>query len=495
MSKAKAQERKDRFRRCVVVTIASAAVLGLIILIVAGSGVLPANMTVLTIDGVKISGAEFDFHYYNEFQQTWRLYQEYDMLHFLNLDPNRSFRRQEAGGDRTWAQIFEEEAISTLSLIVAQSEAAKREGIGLTAEDRETLDSSVEYVELVAEMNGVSADRFLRSQYGRGITLKSYRAILERIFLSDRYTTDFVEALNWTSDDLEEYYQNNREDFDFIDFHAFIISAVPADLQSRDEEYTEEELEEYRDAQKKKAEEMLSRVTVSEAFWELSLEYIVDEDEHDDDDHDHDDEDITLFEKISVGTMGSDPPAVYLTDEARRPGDKTLIEDEDEFVILLFVSRYREEGASTDEEVKALAESILAGWLNGGAGEDAFAELARLHSADGNSDRGGIYEGVRRGQMVETFNDWCFDPERKPGDSGIVETQFGQHIMFFVGVNEDNEDTIDVRHILIQKSGWKNEAKTAMDSEAYLGHKDEKLENTNYKRNWFGMWFTKSRSA
>ena len=35
--------------------------------------------------------------------------------------------------------------------------------------------------------------------------------------------------------------------------------------------------------------------------------------------------------------------------------------------------------------------------------------------------------------MVEAFNDWLFDPKRKPGDSGIVQTNYGFHIMYFVG--------------------------------------------------------------
>ena len=37
--------------------------------------------------------------------------------------------------------------------------------------------------------------------------------------------------------------------------------------------------------------------------------------------------------------------------------------------------------------------------------------------------------------MVPTFNDWCFDDSRTPGDSGIVETDYGYHIMYFVGQN------------------------------------------------------------
>ena len=35
--------------------------------------------------------------------------------------------------------------------------------------------------------------------------------------------------------------------------------------------------------------------------------------------------------------------------------------------------------------------------------------------------------------MVEAFNDWCFDADRKVGDYGIVKTQYGYHIMYFSG--------------------------------------------------------------
>ena len=35
--------------------------------------------------------------------------------------------------------------------------------------------------------------------------------------------------------------------------------------------------------------------------------------------------------------------------------------------------------------------------------------------------------------MVTAFNDWCFDASRKPGDTGVVETDYGYHVMYFVG--------------------------------------------------------------
>ena len=35
--------------------------------------------------------------------------------------------------------------------------------------------------------------------------------------------------------------------------------------------------------------------------------------------------------------------------------------------------------------------------------------------------------------MVDEFEDWCFADGRKAGDTGIVETTYGYHIMYFSG--------------------------------------------------------------
>ena len=80
------------------------------------------------------------------------------------------------------------------------------------------------------------------------------------------------------------------------------------------------------------------------------------------------------------------------------------------------------------------AQEILDTWLSGDKTEDSFATLANENSADsGSNTNGGLYSGVTQGQMVEAFNDWCFDADRKVGDYGIVKTQYGYHIMYFCG--------------------------------------------------------------
>ena len=105
----------------------------------------------------------------------------------------------------------------------------------------------------------------------------------------------------------------------------------------------------------------------------------------------------------------------------------------------ILVSPVSASGASTytDEEWAAAekkANDILNEWLTKHPDEDGFAVLAEAYSDDpGSASNGGLYEDVYMGQMVEPFENWCFDASRQVGDYGIVKTDYGYHIMYFVG--------------------------------------------------------------
>ena len=89
---------------------------------------------------------------------------------------------------------------------------------------------------------------------------------------------------------------------------------------------------------------------------------------------------------------------------------------------------------STDawEAARVKAESLLNAWLQGEATEEAFAQMAKANSDDGNADQGGLYEGITaETNFVPEFLDWCMDKNRQVGDSGLVKTDYGYHIMFF----------------------------------------------------------------
>lgn len=90
------------------------------------------------------------------------------------------------------------------------------------------------------------------------------------------------------------------------------------------------------------------------------------------------------------------------------------------------------EGTATEDEIaaaKAKAEMILAEYLAGEKTKESFETLGKANTADSNV----FYNNVTEGKMVQAFNDWIFDETRKEGDTGIVQSEYGFHVMYYVG--------------------------------------------------------------
>ena len=110
------------------------------------------------------------------------------------------------------------------------------------------------------------------------------------------------------------------------------------------------------------------------------------------------------------------------------------------------------EGGSTDPETKELvyseeekatakkkAEDLLAKWKEGEATEDSFIALIKENSDDTTAADGGLFENVNiDSQYVPNFLNWSIDAGRKVGDIEIIETEYGYHIMYYVGASELN---------------------------------------------------------
>lgn len=104
----------------------------------------------------------------------------------------------------------------------------------------------------------------------------------------------------------------------------------------------------------------------------------------------------------------------------------------------ILISPEQNDSGEIPEEAWAASESkaqeILNEYLAGDKTEESFAALANEYSVDpGSNTNGGLYTGVSQGEMVEEFDAWCFDATRQKGDTGIVKTTYGYHIMYFSG--------------------------------------------------------------
>lgn len=106
------------------------------------------------------------------------------------------------------------------------------------------------------------------------------------------------------------------------------------------------------------------------------------------------------------------------------------------------VTTYTEaEWAACLTQIQALQQQ----WLNIGAGEDSFASLAAEYSDCGSAANGGLIEDIMPGQMVQSFEDWIMVESREYGDYGIVQSEYGYHLIFFV-------EGDDIWHVVAQSN-------------------------------------------
>ena len=124
-------------------------------------------------------------------------------------------------------------------------------------------------------------------------------------------------------------------------------------------------------------------------------------------------------------------------------------------------------------KAKAKAESILAQLKKS---PDSFAELAKKNSDDpGSADKGGDLDFFGRGAMVKPFEDAVL--ALKPGEtSGIVETDFGYHIIKLTAVRGGSVKPYDAVRGEIEAEAKKQQAQKRFAEAA------EQFSNTAYEQ-------------
>lgn len=84
---------------------------------------------------------------------------------------------------------------------------------------------------------------------------------------------------------------------------------------------------------------------------------------------------------------------------------------------------------------------------------EKFGELAAEYSSDeATAEDGGLYEDVLKDTTVTEFNDWIYSDERQVGDTAVVKTSYGYHVMYFEGLGVE---------------AWKVNAESSLKSDQY----------------------------
>lgn len=88
------------------------------------------------------------------------------------------------------------------------------------------------------------------------------------------------------------------------------------------------------------------------------------------------------------------------------------------------------------EACLASAEALMKKWKKDKS-EANFAQMAFDNSADtGSNINGGLYSNLSKGQLTQELDEWCFDEARQTGDTAIIRTDCGYHIVYFCAPTE-----------------------------------------------------------
>lgn len=433
---------------------------------VEANGVHEKNTVAATIGSHELSDAELSYYYIDYVNNYVNTYGSY--LSLFGLDTSKTLDQQvystETG--ETWADFFISQAASTAQSTLSLADAAEAEGFTLSEEQQTQVDLLSSNLDSYAKLYGYkNADAFLKAQYGNGSSKADYLAYYSRNLLASAYQTAHQDALSYTSEQIREADGQDPAKYSSYSYAQYHVPTSKFLTGGTTDEngtttYTAAERDAAVVAAKAAIAPLLKAADLDELNTAISEMTI----------NEGTEASATVYTnqaRSGINTYLTD----WITDEARQEGDITSIEvpttvtDENgedlETVSAYYVVMYtgkndnetdlinvrhilvgfsgdqNEDGTYTDEAKEAArtsAEEILAEWKSGDATEDSFAELANTKSTDtGSNTNGGLYENVYPGQMVAAFNDWCFDADRKAGDTGIVETSYGYHVMYFVG--------------------------------------------------------------
>ena len=485
----------DKTQKTIVSTIAILLVIAIVGAIAGGivnnKGVFERNKVIMTIGDAEVDKYEYAYYYSSGLQQIASTAAQYDMYYgagmgamYTGYDYSKMPDEQKFSGeiegveDPTFADYFRHQAIESMKYVKACIAFAKENGIELEEADYAKIDETYATIEencVNQDGSKYSVAQYLRLSYGKGMTEKLFRRIMEEQTLAQKVMDvkqkEFAAA--YTEKEVEDAYNKGIETYGQVSLRSYTFSV---ETKEEGAKATEAEIA----AAKSKADTFASKLTDEASFKALAKEYAELAGQENAASFLTDDsltltadtaisaysmdEDLLSWVKtakageIYVASDDSSSTVYYMVAPLHKAADVTtydvrhiLIEfpkadekatDGDakkEVEVKEFdASKYEATVVNavkepiTDAESYNKAVEVLTSYLEGDKTEAAFGKLAMLHSADGNAADGGIYEGVTLGKMVPEFEGWALDEARNKGDVGIVETNYGYHIMYYI---------------------------------------------------------------
>ena len=423
----------------------------------------PGNVA-LTVGETPVSIGMYNY-YYTCITQNYLTYAGYG---YYDIDTTKSYDTQmttdEDGNEISWAQKFENDTVDQIQYITAYYEEATANGVELTQAQKDNISTSLEGLKATASDNDKSVNDYIAEIYGDYCGYATLEKMLQQCYIAENYYQQKQLEYTVTTEQEQAYFEKHKTEYENVSFAYLQIpyeeggaqaalenaKSYISDIKTVDDMKKlipiacKELIDDYvaqgyasttDECAEMLAENIEASISAGESgFIQEAIDWL-------------------FSENTAVGSCDAfddaDNSLVYLLLKTSEP-----VADESQVYSvrhILVTPKTDDENAQatadgkteyTDEQwadAEKKANEILDEYNSTDKTEKDFALLAEKYSDDTESTSngssglyGGLYEGVSLGQMVPSFEEWALDYSRQFGDVGIVKSDYGYHIMFFV---------------------------------------------------------------
>lgn len=433
--------------------------------------------------------------YYNNLQSTVSSYKQYGIdldEANMNVDFDKKLSEQtrtEDGKTTTWLEYVQEQVEDSIKDTYASYYKAVKENKGkdpeITDDQKKEIKEALKNYKESAHKYGYTVSGYIEAAMGHGVTKDVFVREATISYIAENYDSDHKndsDSKTYTDKELNAYKKKNKSKLQSVDIKMFecdseddakafkkALKADGSNFAALASKYSSDDFD-------KKANKNSQETTYND-MTRSTMEGLSVAISTADDDKKYPGLDWLYSSDRKAGDVRQDSTTVvYVVKPVYMSDAKTV--NVRHILIAPESSKSSDDSSSsksakdcTDKEWAAAekkAKSILAKYNSGDKTSKSFAKLAKSNSSDGNASDGGLYENIIPNQMVPTFNAWCFDSSRKAGDVGIVKTEYGYHIMYFEGKND--------------QAVWKYIAQQKLAADDTQKEHDSII----LKKNWFG---------
>lgn len=469
---------------------------------ITGNGIMEKKTVAATVSNHDISNAELSYYfvdsvnnYYQDLHENYGQNANMYSQIFYGVDLSKALDTQQFSEEMTWGDYFVQEALSSARSVYTLVDAANKAGVTLTSEEESSIDMKMTYMQASgATGNYPDLASFLKAIYGAGATEESFREYTRMNLLANKYFNEYAGSLTYTDADLRakeaenyNYFTAYTANYYYVSFGSFLEGGTTDENGSTT--YSDEENAAALAAAEEAANALAAQKFETVADFDAAIAAMPINSESEG-------ASSTVIKHQMYANLSSLMQG-WLSDSSRQYGDVTVIPNESTnadgetttngYYVVFFVdadenlaptSSVRHllvafEGGTLDENGKKIysdseksaakleAEKLLKKWKDGEATEESFAALVTENTDDtASAESGGLFENISPdSSYAENFLNWAIDESRQVGDVDIVETEFGYHVMYFVGHSDMSYRDTMITNVLRneQVQAWYND--------------------------------------